>query len=132
MGELYYGEGLKKPLSNGVDFLVKRLESKPTVRRVTKLDYDILEVERTGTYSNLIIYLIDAYVLGEGAALEIIENNPKINTILVISLWNQYTSKAKKLAKDYNISIFSFDELMGAVYYNGKSYINYLPPAKDE
>ncbi|PGS96098.1 hypothetical protein COC98_19070 [Bacillus anthracis] len=132
MGELYYGEGLKKPLSNGVDFLVKRLESKPTVTKVTRLEYDILEIERTGTYSNLIIYLIDAYVLGEGAALEIIENNPKINTILVISLWNQYTSKAKELAKDYGVAIFTFNELMGAVFYNGKSYINYLPYAKNE
>ncbi|WHX40607.1 hypothetical protein QNH36_23720 [Mesobacillus sp. AQ2] len=132
MGELYYGEGLKKPLANGVDFLVKRLESKPTVTKVTRLDYHILEVERTGTFSNLNIYLIDAYVLGEGAALEIIENNPKINTILVISLWNQYASKAKELAKDYGVAIFTFNELMGAVFYNGESYINYLPSAKDE
>jgi uncharacterized protein YbbC (DUF1343 family) len=132
MGELYYGEGLKKPLSNGVDFLIKRLESKPTIKKVTRIDSQVLEVERTGTYSNLVIYLIDAYVLGEGAALEIIENNPNINTILVISLWNQYTSKAKELAKDYDVAIFDFNELMGAVFYNGKSYIDYIPTAKDK
>lgn len=132
MGELYYGERLKKPLLNGVDILIKRLESKPTVSKVTKLDYQILKVERTNTYSDLIIYIIDAYVLGEGAALEIIENNPNINTILVLSLWNQYTSKAKELAKEYGVAIFTFNELMGAVYYNGDSYINYLPPGKDE
>lgn len=131
MEETYYGERIKKPLTQGVQQLVTILETKPTVSRVEYLSEQILKVHRSGIHENLIIYVVDAYVLGEGATHEIIQKNPSINTILVMSLWNQYVDKAKILAKEHNVALFTFNELMGAVYYSGKSYLDYKPPVKD-
>lgn len=128
---MYYGERILKPLNQGVQQLVSILETKPTVNRVEYLSDQILKVYRSGIHENLIIYAVDAYVLGEGATLEIIQKNPGINTILVMSLWNQYVGKAKLLAKEHNVALFTFNELMGAVYYSGKSYLDYKPPVKD-
>jgi hypothetical protein len=125
MGETSYGEGVYEPYSDEIDYIIERLESKFNVTEVTRLNVQILEVERDIPYSPLTIFLVDAYVLGEGATLEIIESNPTINTIVVTSSWNQYTSKAKELAKDYNVAVFTYNELMGAVEYDGKSYIDY-------
>jgi hypothetical protein len=126
-----YGERILKPLPQGIQQLVERLEKKPTVKRVEYIEEQILKVYRKNLHNNLIIYVVDAYVLGEGDTLEIIRDNPNINTILVLSMWNQYTSKAKKLAKENNIALFTYNELMGAVYYNGKSYVDYIPPERD-
>lgn len=126
-----YGERIVKPLPQGIQQLVERLETKPTVKRVEYIEEQILKVYRENLHNDLIIYVVDAYVLGEGDTFEIIKDNPNINTILVLSLWNQYTSKAKKLAKEYNIALFTYSELMGAVYYNGMSYLDYIPPKRD-
>jgi len=127
-----YGERIKKPLPQWVHQLARSLETKPTVSRVEYCDEEqILKVYKKKFHKDLVIYLVDAYVLGEGATLEIIRDNPNINTILVISKWNQYTSKAKQLAKEKGIALFTYNELMGAVYYNGKSYLDYMPPEKD-
>lgn len=131
MSDMYYGERIRGPLAEGVKFLKERLETKPNVKSVENLDYNILEVKRKFK-SKLVIYIVDAYVLGDGATLEIIQNNPNINTITTISLWNEYTSNAKILAKEHNVALFTFNELMGAVYYNGSAYLDYLPPVKDE
>lgn len=126
-----YGERIVKPLPQGIQQLVERLETKPTVKRVEYIEEQILKAHRKNFHNDLTIYVVDAYVLGEGATLEIIRDNPNINTILVLSNWNQYASKAKKLAKEYNIALFTYNELMGAVYYNGKSYLDYIPPERD-
>ncbi len=126
-----YGERIKKPNPLRVNQLVEMLEAKPTVSRVEYYDEQTLKVYRTGLRKELIIYLVDAYSLGEGATLEIIRNNSNINTILVVSLWNQYASKAKQLAKEHGIALFTYNELMGAVFYNGRKYLDYIPPEKD-
>lgn len=126
-----YGERIVKPLPQGIQQLVEILETKPTVKRVEYIKEQILIARRKNFHNDLTIYVVDAYVLGEGATHEIISNNSGINTILVLSRWNQYSSKAKKLAKEYNIALFTYNELMGAVYYNGKSYLDYIPPERD-
>ena len=126
-----YGERIVRPLPQGVQYLVERLETKPNVNRVEYINHQILKVYRKDLHNDLIIYVVDAYVLGEGDAFEIIRDNPTINTILALSKWNQYTFKAKQLAKEYGIALFSYNELMGAVYYNGKSYLDYTSPEKD-
>ncbi|MEQ6857284.1 hypothetical protein AAHH17_22780 [Lysinibacillus capsici] len=126
-----YGERVIKPLPQGVFQIAERLQTKPTVNRVEFIDDQILKVSRKKLHNDLIIYIVDAYVLGEGDTFEIIRDNPDINTILVPSLWNQYTSKAKQLAKEHGIALFTYNELMGAVFYNGKKYLDYIPPEKD-
>ncbi|WP_096155707.1 hypothetical protein [Bacillus sp. FJAT-45066] len=126
-----YGERVINPLPQGVKQLVERLLSKPTVEDVEYINHQILKVTRKAPHENLIIYVVDAYVLGEGDTFEIIRDNPTINTLLVLSLWNQYTYDAKKLGKENGVAVFTYSELMGAIYYYGNSYIDYIPPERD-
>lgn len=126
-----YGERVINPLPQGVRQLVERLLTKPTVEDVDYINHQILKVIRKAPHENLMIYVVDAYVLGEGDTFEIIRDNPTIDTILVISLWNQYTYDAKKLAKEHGVAVFTYSELMGAVYYHGRAYLDYMPPERD-
>lgn len=130
--EMFYGERIMHPLSQALITLKERLESKQNVKSAEYIETNILEVKRRNFQSKLVLYIVDAYVLGEGATLEIIEKNPNINTIIVVSLWNEYTTKAKKLAREHNIALFTFNELMGAVFFSGSSYLDYYPRGKDE
>lgn len=132
MGELYYGERVREPWKRGTDNLINALKFKDTVIDVEVINNQILKVIRKGIYSDIILYIVDAYVLGEGATLEIISDDPQINAILVISNWNEYTYEAKELAKSKNIALFTFAELMGAIYYNGEKFINYKTPERNE
>jgi|GEM_PF-6506889 len=126
-----YGERVVKPLPQAVRQLSERLMMKSTVKNVEFINNQILKVSRTAPHDDLIIFIVDAYVLGEGDTFEIIKNNPTINTILALSLWNQYTYDAKTLAKENGVAVFTYSELMGAVYYYGKRYLDYVSPKKD-
>ncbi|WP_160693134.1 hypothetical protein [Clostridium sp. C2-6-12] len=128
MGELYYGERVRKPWSRGTENLINALKFKDTVVEVKVIDEQILKIMRKDMYSDILLYIVDAYVLGEGATLKIISDNPQINAILVVSNWNEYTHEAKELARLKNIAVFTFKELMGAIYYNGEKFINYKTP----
>jgi hypothetical protein len=126
-----YGERVVKPLPQAVRQLSERLIIKPTVENVEYIKNQILKVSRTAPHDDLIIYIVDAYVLGEGDTFEIIRDNPTINTILVLSQWNEYTHDADKLAKENGVAVFTYSELMGAVYYYGKRYLDYVSPERD-
>lgn len=126
-----YGERIVKPLPQAVRQLSERLIIKPTVENVEYVNNQILKVSRKAPHDDLIIYIVDAYVLGEGDTFEIIRDNPTINTILVLSLWNEYTYNSKKMAKENGVAVFTYSELMGAVYYYGKRYLDYISPKKD-
>lgn len=132
MENLEYGEHVCKPIRKWVNSIAKILKTKPTVTDVEIIQRDILKIKRKRFNSDIVLYVVDAYVLGEGATLEIIENNPEINCILVCSNWNQYTESAKKLAKEYKVGLFTLSELMGAIYYNGRKFIEYEPPKKND
>lgn len=131
MGELYYGERIVTPLSQGVSYLIDLLKMKDTVKEVKSVNQQTLKIIRKDMYSDIILYIVDAYVLGEGATFEILKNNPSINAILVLSNWNEYTPVAKELAQSKNVALFTFKELMGAIYYNGENFINYTSPQRD-
>lgn len=126
-----YGERIVKPLPQAVRQLSERLIAKPTVENVEYINNQILKVSRKVPHDDLIIYIVDAYVLGEGDTFEIIRDNPTVNTILVLSLWNEYTYHSKRIAKENGVAVFTYSELMGAVYYYGKRYLDYISPKKD-
>lgn len=132
MDNLEYGEHVNKPIRDWVKTIARTLKTKPTVTDVEIIQTDILKIKRKGFNSDILLFVVDAYVLGEGATLEIIEDNPNINCILVCSNWNEYTESAKELAKEYKVGLFTLSELMGAIYYNGKRFIEYELPKRND
>lgn len=132
MESIEYGEGISKPIRSWVRTIATRLKDKPTVIDVEIIQMDILKIKRKSFYSDIVLYVVDAYSLGEGATLEIIENNPSVNCILVCSNWNQYTEDAKNIAMEYGVGLFKFNELMGAIYHRGNKFIEYELPDRDD
>lgn len=49
---------------------------------------------------------------------EILSQNPGVNCILTINVWNGYTSNAKGLAKQQSVGLFTFKEFLGAINYD--------------
>lgn len=127
-----YGERIVEPLGQGVRYLMDVLRSKEIVKQVVLIDNQTILISRKRGYSTIKLYIVDAYVLGVGATQEILNKQTDINAILVLSKWNQYTGDSKRYGLDRDVGIFSFDELMGAVYYNGKKFVNYRKPEKDK
>lgn len=130
--EYKYGVRFETPYPEAVRTLVDYLMAKPVIEDVDVLSLEKIIVRRNSGLSNLTVFLIDAYTLGEGKVSEIINLNRDINCIVTISAWNQYTSEAKHLAKENKIGLFSFKEFMGAVYYNGNKFLDYVHPVKDK
>jgi hypothetical protein len=83
--------------------------------------------------SELRILLVNIYILSEAEFLEVYSQYPIIDAIVNSSNWNDYTARAKSLAKEHNIGLFSFREFMGALNYDNKRFfINYIPPEERE
>lgn len=114
MGE-EYGLRIMKPYKSAIEFLADNLKNKAVVKdflRISEQKYKI--VLKKGR--DLIVYIVDAYVLGQGATMEIVEKNSDINAILVISSWDEYTPQAQEAANKRGVRIFTFNELMYYLY----------------
>lgn len=114
-------------MDDGVTFTLSRIENHYKVKNVEVLQkefyYALLEIERSGVLPNLRVYVADVYILTADDVAQIVSQYPDINSIVVISNWNQYTDKAKELAKEYNVGVFTFVEFMRALNYSGEKFL---------
>ena len=123
-------------MDDGVTFTLSRIENHYKVKNVEVLQkefyYALLEIERSGVLPNLRVYVADVYILTADDVAQIVFKYPDINSIVVISNWNQYTDKAKELAKEYNVGVFTFVEFMGALNYSGEKFLETGNPKETE
>ena len=114
-------------MDDGVTFTLSIIENHYKVKNVEVLQkefyYALLEIERSGVLPNLRVYVADVYILTADDVAQIVSHYPDINSIVVISNWNQYTDKAKELAKEYNVGVFTFVEFMRALNYSGEKFL---------
>ena len=61
---------------------------------------------------------------------EITSSHDGITCIVTMSMWNSYSSDAKEYAKERGIGLFRFGEFMGALYYEGNKFLDYIPPER--
>lgn len=123
-------------MDDGVTFTLSRIENHYKVKNVEVLQkefyYALLEIERSGVLPNLRVYVADVYILTADDVAQIVSKYPDINSIVVISNWNQYTDKAKELAKEYNVGVFTFIEFMRALNYSGEKFLETGNPKETE
>ncbi len=123
-------------MDDGMNFTLSSIKRHYKVTNVEVLHreffYALLEVERSGTLPNLRVYVADVYILTADDVAQIVSKYPNINSIVVISNWNQYTNKAKELAKEYNVGVFTFSEFMRALNYGGKRFLETGDPKETE
>lgn len=125
------GKYEKLPRPDSIKAFIKYVSSKTFVKNIEKLDLQILKINREEK-SSIIVYLTNIYVVSEADVIEILSDNPNIDCIVTVSAWNKYTKTANSEAKKNNIGLFKFKEFLGAVYYDGESFVNYEPPTDDD
>ncbi|HHT9139006.1 MAG TPA: hypothetical protein ACFYEK_17400 [Candidatus Wunengus sp. YC60] len=129
MPELGKYEKIQRPES--VQALIKYLQSNPRLTSVAYESGQILQITRNGLPS-LKVFMTNIYVVGEAEAYEILSSNPDVNAIVTMSAWNGYSRAAKNMCKIKNVGLFKFEELLGAIYYEGQQFLGYIPPTQRE
>ena len=69
-------------------------------------------------------YIADVYVLTASDVNEIISKYSDIDCIVVISNWDHYTDLAKNNAKKYGVGVFTLNEFLVALNYDGRKFLD--------
>ncbi|HUZ72227.1 MAG TPA: hypothetical protein VMU87_04520 [Stellaceae bacterium] len=117
----------KRPRPESRKKLIEYLGTNPVVSGIEELDYQVLRIARDGK-SALTVFLTNNYIVSQADVLEMIAAQPDINAIITMSAWNQYTGDAKDECKRRKMGLFTFKEFLGAVYYEGQKFVEYVPP----
>ena len=72
----------------------------------------------------LITYIADVYVLTAADVREVVSEYDDVDCIVVVSNWDHYTSDAKNIAKAMGIGVFTLNEFMKALNYNGRRFLD--------
>lgn len=120
-----------QPWQQHQDFLLGRLGSSPVVSGIQTLSRFRYVVQRPGK-SELVLYLTNKYILSVADVIEILNEAPETNCIVSTMNYNQYSPEAKAHCMDLGIGLFRVIELLGAVYYDGERFLEYVPPERDQ
>lgn len=121
----------KRPRPQHRAYLKNYLEARDVVERVEELDDFRLVVQRKGM-SDVRIYLTNSYEVGVADVEEILAEAPETTCIVSTMDYNHYSSEAKALAMERGVGLFKAVEFLGAVYFDGESFLRYLSPAQRE
>ena len=72
--------------------------------------------------------MTNIYIVGLADVYEILTQAHPLDAIVTMSAWNSYTTEAEAYCKEQSIGLFKFKEFLGAVYYEGDKYLDYIPP----
>ncbi len=122
-----HGKHEKTPRRSSIEALIKYLKSNDIVKDVRYDGSHIIEIERVDRES-LSAFMTNIYIVSEADVYEILSGHSGIDAIVTMSAWDGYTSAAKKMCRAKNIGLFKFKEFLGAVYYEGKKFLDYVPP----
>lgn len=122
-----YGKYEKVPRPESIETFIRYLSSNPVVISIKHKETQLIEIIRNGK-SNLTVFLTNIYIVGLADVYEILSEVGHVDAIVTMSAWNSYTSEAKEECKRKNIGLFKFKEFMGAVYYDGQQFLDYIRP----
>lgn len=115
-------------MPEGINFFKKTVENHTEVRRVSVKDVSFYKaiaiIYRYAPKSIVKTYIADVYVLTASDINEIISKYPDIDCIVVISNWDHYTDLAKNNAKKYGIGVFTLNEFLVALNYDGRKFLD--------
>lgn len=117
----------KRPRAQHRGFLEKNLKSRPTVDSVEIVD-DFRMIVRRGKLGDLYLYMTSQYELGVADVFEILAEAEETTCIVSTMDYNHYSNEAKEVAKEAGVGLFKSTELLGAIYYNGRKFLDYLSP----
>lgn len=121
----------KRPRPEHREFLLKCLEPRFNVDSVEVVDDFRLAVKRDGQ-SEIRIYLTNIYQLGLADVIEILARAPETTCIVSTMDYNHYSTDAKEYARVHGVGLFRARDFLGAVYYDGKRFLEYVSPRERE
>jgi hypothetical protein len=121
----------KVPRPESVQAFVRFVSSNGFVTNVQQIKPQVYRITRRGR-SDLLVFLTNIYVVGVADVHEIMATEPDLNAIITVSAWNGYSRDAKELCRSNKVGLFRFNEFLGAVHYDDKQFLDYVPPSEDE
>ena len=119
-----------RPWQQHQDFLLSRLRSSAVVSDVQALSRFRYVVQRPGK-AEIVLFLTNKYILSVPDVIEILAAAPETDCLASTMDYNQYSPEAKAYCMDLGIGLFRVVELLGAVYYDGDGFLEYVPPERD-
>ena len=121
----------KLPRPESIETFIRYLNSNMTVSNIERKGTQVIHVERVN-HPPLLVFMTNIYIVGLADVHEILSETSEVGAIVTMSGWNGYTSEAKLFCKEQGIGLFKFNEFLGAVYYDGKEYLEYISPDERE
>ena len=122
-----HGKYEKFPRPESIETFIQYLSSNPVVINIEHKETQLIEIIRNGK-SNLKVFMTNIYIVGLADVYEILSEVGHVEAIVTMSAWNSYTQEAKEECRRKNIGLFKFKEFMGAVYYDGQQFLDYIHP----
>lgn len=115
-------------MPDGINFFKKTVENHTEVRMVSIKDISFYKaigtVYRYAPKPIVKTYIADVYVLTASDVNEIISEYPDIDCIVVISNWDHYTDLAKSNAKRCGVGVFTLNDFLVALNYDGRKFLD--------
>ena len=121
-----FGKYEKLPRPESISTFIKYLKTKKNVTDVTKEGEQLITVNRRNQ-PDITIFMTNCYIVTIADVYDILNEANNIDGIVTLSPYNSYTDEAKTYCKDLKIGLFRFSEFMGAVYFDGQKYLDYIP-----
>lgn len=121
----------KRPRPEHRAFLLKCLNPRFNVESVEVVDDFRLVVTRD-EQSDIFIYLTNVYQLGLADVVEILASAPETTCIVSTMDYNHYSTEAKEYARGLGVGLFRARDFLGAVYYDGERFLEYVSPSERE
>lgn len=119
------------PRPESMNKLIQYLGTSKAVANVKRESGQVVNIERV-KHSPLRAFMTNVYIVSLANVHEILNEAGELDAIVTMSAWNGYTSEAKDFCIEQNIGLFKFKEFLGAIYYDGNRYLNYISPDERE
>lgn len=98
------------------DFFEDKMRNHSKVLNIKSTDTDgVYEITRTQG-DTLRTFICECYAYGVAQYTETIEELGQLDAIVINSMWCGYSSEAKKLCVERNVSLYKVDEFMSALH----------------
>ena len=119
------GKYEKLPRPDSINAFIKYLRSNPVVRNIVHEDTQLVSIKRDGK-TDLKVFMTNIYIVGVADVYDILSEVDHVDAIVTMSAWNGYTNEAKSECKTKHIGLFKFKEFMGAIYFDGNRFLDYI------
>lgn len=119
----------KTPRPESIQKLIGYLANNPRVTEVRRDADQVLTVVRKGM-PDIRLFMTNIYIVGLADIYDILLQG-HFDAIVTMSAWNAYTAEAKQHTKDNGIGLFTFKEMLGAAYWSGGKFLDYVAPEKN-